>query len=50
MNQRGFIDGRMFTAMCWFFAIVGLLGGVVLFLVIPWLWRLLKPWIHSVTA
>jgi hypothetical protein len=50
IRQQGFIDGRIFTAMMWFFLIVGLGIGAILFVFIPWLWRLLKPWIHSITG
>lgn len=44
-----FPDG-IFTAIAWFFVIVGLLGGFLVFEVIPWLWRVLKPWLHTITG
>lgn len=46
-KQRGFIDLRgAFYGM----AIIGFLIGFVAFVVLPWFWRLLKPWIHQVTG
>lgn len=46
-RQRGFIDLRgAFYGMF----IIGLLAGFALFVVLPWFWRLLKPWIHQVTS
>lgn len=46
-KQRGFIDLRgAFYAMF----ILGFLAAFALFFVLPWVWRLLKPWLHQVTG
>jgi hypothetical protein len=36
----------------WMFIIFAAGAGVTLFIVfaIPWLWRLIKPWLHAVTG
>lgn len=33
-----------------FFVSIGVALGFVLFVIIPWLWGIAKPFIHSVTA
>jgi len=46
-KQRGFIDLRSaFYAMF----ILGFLAAFTLFFALPWVWRLLKPWLHQVTG
>ncbi len=46
-NQRGYIDlGGAFL----FLFIVGIVMGLILSVGLPWLWELVKPWIHSATA
>lgn len=36
----------LFTALI----LLGVVIGGILFIVVPWLWRMLKPLIHSVTG
>lgn len=43
------LDG-MLGAMCVFFLVVGAAIAGVCFWLIPWLWDMVKPWIHAVTA
>lgn len=46
-NQRGYIDlGGAFL----FLLIAGIIIGLFLSIGLPWLWELVKPWIHSATA
>jgi len=42
-------DG-MFRGLFTMLIVFGVAIGGVLFVLIPWLWRLVKPWIHSVTG
>jgi hypothetical protein len=42
--------GNMFSGLVTGMILVGVAIGGVLFVAIPWLWRLLKPWIHAVTG
>lgn len=46
-NEKGYIDlGGAFL----FLFIVGIIVGLFLTIGIPWLWSILKPLIHAVTA
>lgn len=47
MSQRGYIDLRGAFLVLF---LAGVFIGGILFAVLPWLWRLLKPWLHLVTA
>lgn len=40
----------MFVAMCVFFIGVGIAVAGVCVWLIPWLWSLVKPWLHMVTG
>lgn len=48
------MDGKMFegmiTALIVFCLVIGFLVGGVVFVAIPWLWDLLKPWMHAIAA
>ena len=45
------MDGRMFDGGVIPFLIgVGVAVWFVLFVVLPWLWQFVKPWIHALTA
>ena len=44
------MDGRMFDGMITFLIAAGVAVGFVLFIVVPWLWQFVKPWIHALTA
>ena len=44
------MDGRMFDGVIPFLIGVGVAVGFVLFVVLPWLWQFVKPWIHAMTA
>lgn len=45
--QKGFIDlDYVFGVLI----VIGIFIGFVLFIGVPWLWDLLKPWIHSITG
>lgn len=46
-KQDGYIDLDGFFAAL---VVFGVVIGIVLAVGIPWLWNLLKPWIHSVTG
>lgn len=48
--QRGYIDASAFKALFWALFAGGVIVGFVLFVAVPWLWRLLKPWIHQITG
>lgn len=53
-KQWGGVDGSMFAEMIQSLVIICVLtgfalGGVVFF-VIPWLWRLARPWLHAITG
>ena len=30
--------------------VLGIIIGLILGVAVPWLWELVKPWIHSITA
>lgn len=44
------MDGRMFDGVITFLICAGVAIGFVLFVVLPWLWQFVKPWIHTLTA
>ena len=44
------MDGRMFDGVIPFLIGVCVAVGFVLFVVLPWLWQFVKPWIHALTA
>lgn len=44
------MDERMFDGLVAILLVVGVVVGFVLVEVIPWLWGLLKPFIHAWTA
>jgi hypothetical protein len=41
-------DG-LFSGLVTIGLIAGLFSGFVLFVVVPWLWEWIKPWLHGVT-
>lgn len=49
-RQRGFISNRDFQFFMFMLVLVGMFVGAVLFLGIPWLWGILRPFIHAWTA
>ncbi|MDP1681075.1 MAG: hypothetical protein Q8L39_04795 [Burkholderiales bacterium] len=49
-RERGFIDRDAFMGMFIGLIVIGIAIGGLLFLGVPWLWHLLKPWIHTVTG
>lgn len=40
----------MFDGVVTAFITVGIAIGFVLFVVVPWLWDFVKPWIHALTG
>lgn len=40
----------MFDGLVTFLICVGVAVGFALFVVVPWLWQFVKPWIHVLTA
>ncbi len=44
------MDGRMFEDVIPVLIGVGVAIGFVLFVAVPWLWQLVKPWIHALTS
>lgn len=40
----------MFTAILIIAALAGAAIMAVIFWLVPWLWELIKPWLHMVTA
>ena len=49
-KQQGYINSDAFGAFMGALIVIGIAIGGVLFVVLPWLWHLIKPWIHSVTG
>jgi hypothetical protein len=50
-KQRGYINGDGFLeAFVLFGALCGIGGWLLLGKLLPWLWSLIAPWLHSVTA
>jgi hypothetical protein len=39
-----------FRGVFWSLFILGLIAGAILFVGLPWLWRVLRPWLHAVTG
>lgn len=44
------MDGRIFEGVITFLVCSGIAIGFVLFVVIPWLWQYVKPFIHAITS
>ena len=44
------VDKGMFDGVIAALLIIGIFIGFVLFIVLPWLWSIAKPFIHSLTA
>lgn len=44
------IDERAFTSMVVALLVAGALIAAALIFGVPWLWELVKPWLHEVTA
>ncbi len=42
--------GDMFKGCFTALIVVSAIGGAVVAYVIPWLWHIVKPWIHAVTG
>ena len=42
--------GNIFEGIVIAMIAVGVAIGFVLFVVVPWLWQFVKPWIHMLTA
>lgn len=49
MRERGYID-LDFTGVFVVIFVVGAAFGGALFIGLPWLWRLVKPLLHTLTA
>ena len=39
-----------YRALVVYLIVVGFLAGFVVFVVLPWIWTYLKPWIHAATG
>ena len=48
-KHGGYIDLDL-AGFFWAIFIVGAVVGAVLFVAFPWLWALVKPWLHALTA
>lgn len=44
------VNERAYTLMAVVFLVVGALIAAALIFGVPWLWELVKPWLHEVTA
>lgn len=42
--------GNMFEGLVTALIVVGIVIGFVLFIGVPWLWQIVKPLIHALTA
>ena len=42
--------GNIFEGLVTAMIALGIAIGFVLFIVVPWLWQFVKPWIHMLTA
>jgi len=50
-KQLGFINFSGFSTFLIVMGIaVGVVFGGIIFVVIPWLWNLSKPWLHTITG
>ena len=49
-KQRGFISESDWNGMIFVILLAGVVLGAFIFEGIPFLWHLLRPWIHSVTG
>lgn len=49
-KQSGFIGDDDIAVMLGFLVVIGIVIGVALSIGVPWLWGLLKPWMHALTA
>jgi hypothetical protein len=50
-KQRGFIDFKgIGTFLIGLGIAAGIVIGGVIFVVIPWAWQYVKPWIHQITG
>lgn len=48
-HSRGYINID-FTGLLIFFVVIGVIIGMVVSVVAPWLWGFIKPLIHALTA
>lgn len=49
-RQRGFISHSDFVFFMVVLVVIGILIGGALFLGVPWLWGILRPFVHGWTA
>lgn len=49
-NQKGFIDSDAVATMLAMFVLFGIVIGWGLSVGIPWLWAVVKPFIHTATG
>ncbi len=45
-----FLSDRDFYGFCFILILAGVMIGGVLFVVLPWFWDYIKPWLHTLTA
>ena len=50
MRKHGGYIALDLAGFFWAIFIVGAVVGAVLFVAFPWLWALVKPWLHALTA
>lgn len=49
-KQLGFISPGDMQAFFITLIVIGILIGTLLAIGIPWIWNLIKPWIHTITG
>lgn len=49
-KQTGFIDSDAITTFIVILVVLGVAGGIAVSFGLPWLWNLIKPFLHQVTA
>lgn len=48
-HLRGYIDID-FRGLVYLGIAVGVIATLLIVFVVPWIWRLIKPWLHGVTS
>lgn len=50
-KQRGYWNfGPSSSELCVIALLLMFVGGAIPYVLLPWLWGLIKPWIHAITG
>lgn len=49
-KQNGYLKMPSNAEWCFLLFMIIMIGGSIPYVVVPWIWSLLKPWLHSITG